>query len=68
MDLPSPQVDPQLLRWKLARLFALHETGRELALAGLRHDHPEASHQELQRLLREKIARYRRNKWGPESS
>lgn len=66
METPSPLIDPKTLRRKLAQVADLHETGIGLALAGLRHDHPQASPQELRRLLREKIARFRHNKWGRE--
>jgi hypothetical protein len=62
------QVDPSLVRRQMPRVFALHEFGRELALAGLRLDHPQASPEELRRMLRERIDRFRYNKWGRESA
>lgn len=66
METSPPPIDPQTLRRKLAQVADLHQMGIELALAGLRLDHPQASPQELQRLLRAKIARFRQNKWGRE--
>jgi hypothetical protein len=66
METSPPLIDAKTLRRKLSHVADLHETGIELALVGLRLDHPQASPQELQRLLREKIARFRQNKWGRE--
>lgn len=66
MDTTPPLIDPQTLRRKLAQIADLHQVGIELALVGLRRDHPEAAPEELRRLLREKLARFRRHKWGRE--
>ena len=59
-----PALDPQELARKLARFFQLHEVTRDLALAGLKHDHPDASPPELRRLLRKRLAFFRKRKWG----
>jgi hypothetical protein len=40
-------------RLKLA--FDLHELSCEIARAGIRHQHPDASRSEVERLLRERI-------------
>ncbi len=60
-----PELDPKKVARKLAQFFALHEVTRDLALAGLKHDHPDASPLELRRLLRERLAFFRKRKWGP---
>lgn len=49
---------------RLDEIFALHEVGRDLLLAGARHDFPEKSEEELWQIVAERTARRRRGKWG----
>jgi hypothetical protein len=60
----APELDPKEVARKIAHFFELHELCRELALAGLKHEHPDASPLELRRLLRERLALFRKGKWA----
>lgn len=60
---PPRKIDQKEVARKIARFFELHELATELALAGIRHRHPEASPAELRRLLRERLAIFRADKW-----
>ncbi|NLE62182.1 MAG: hypothetical protein GX616_27815 [Planctomycetes bacterium] len=60
----ATDIDPTVSHRKLDEIFALHEVGRELLLAGARHDFPEKSEEELWQIVAERTARRRRGKWG----
>jgi hypothetical protein len=63
---PQPRrLDPKLVARKLEQFFELNELATEAALAGIRYRHPEASPRELRRLLRERRAIFRADKWRP---
>jgi hypothetical protein len=61
---PRPVLDPQLVERKIARYFELCDLAQELAMAGIKHRHPDASPQELRRLFAERLAIFREGKWG----
>ena len=58
-----PHPDPEAAARKLMKYFELLEVSRELALAGLRHQHPEASETEIRALWHERLKRSRDEKW-----
>lgn len=60
---PRGVLDPQLVARKLDRFFELCELSKELALEGIRYRHPEASPAEVKRLLAERLAVFREDKW-----
>jgi len=64
MDVPSSSPDPHETARKIERYFELRELSIHLALEGLRLDHPDADAAELRRLLRERLAHFRKGKWG----
>jgi hypothetical protein len=60
---PQAAVDAQIEKYcamsgeeRLKLAFDLHELACEIARDGIRHQHPEASPDEVERLLRERIA------------
>ncbi|MBS0264756.1 MAG: hypothetical protein JSS02_22670 [Planctomycetes bacterium] len=61
---PHPAVDPELVARKIQRYFELCDLSQELALAGIKHRHPEATPQELRRLFAARLAVFREGKWG----
>lgn len=64
MDKPDPRIDPEEAAFRLRRCVQLHNAGRELALAGLRIQHPDLSRDELIELLKQRLDRQRANKWS----
>jgi len=64
MDAPPSPPDPHETARKIQRYFDLCELTMQLAREGLRLDHPDADAAELRRLLRERLAYFRRGKWG----
>jgi len=55
--------DPQTVARKLDQFFELCELGKELALEGIKFRHPDATPDELHRLLAERLAIFREGKW-----
>lgn len=53
----------EMVERKIQRYLELLRISRELALAGLRHQHPAASHEELERLFAKRVAASRECKW-----
>jgi hypothetical protein len=47
----------------LQRCFELNRVGRRLALAGFKHDHPEATDRELRQMFQRLLERRRQGKW-----
>ena len=62
--LPHTVPDPELVERKIQRYFELCDLAQELALAGIKHRHPEATPQELRRLFAARLAVFREGKWG----
>ena len=61
---PRTALDPDLVERKIQRYFELCDLAQELALAGIKHRHPEATPQELRRLFAARLAIFRESKWG----
>jgi hypothetical protein len=61
---PRPALDPQIVARKIERYFESCDLAQELAMAGIRHRHPDAIPQELRRLFAERLANFREGKWG----
>ena len=61
---PHKALDPELVARKIQRYFELCDLAQELALAGIKHRHPEATPQELRRLFAARLAVFREGKWG----
>jgi hypothetical protein len=55
--------DPHTVARKVNQFFELCELSKELALAGIKYRHPDASPAELERLLAERLAVFREGKW-----
>jgi hypothetical protein len=55
--------DPQIVARKVEQFFELCQLTKELALAGIKYRHPNASPAELQRLFAERLAVFREGKW-----
>lgn len=55
--------NPEAAARKVMRYFELLEVSRELAFAGLRHRHPEATEDELRELWHARLKRSRDEKW-----
>lgn len=55
--------DPETVARKLEKYFELLEVSRELALAGIRYRHPNATEAEIQALWQERLKRSRDEKW-----
>jgi hypothetical protein len=60
---PQAALDAQIEKYRamtgeerLKLAFDLHELSCEIARSGIRHQHPDASADEVERLLRERIA------------
>ena len=64
MSFSAPAFDPEEAAFRLRRCVQLHNAGRELALAGLKIDHPEATRDELIELLKQRLDRQRAKKWS----
>jgi hypothetical protein len=47
----------------LRRCFELSRVGRQLAIAGLKHDHPEASDRDLRQMFQRLLEQRRQGKW-----
>ena len=59
-----PTLDPIVVARKIERYFELCDLAQELAIAGIKHRHPDATPQELRRLFAERLAIFREGKWG----
>ncbi|MCY2966378.1 MAG: hypothetical protein NT069_22565 [Planctomycetota bacterium] len=53
----------EVVEQKIQRYLELLRISRELALAGLRHQHPTASHKELERLFAKRVSASQESKW-----
>ena len=53
----------ELVARKIARFRELRAIGRELALAGIRHQHPDATAEEILQLFQARLELSRREKW-----
>ncbi len=56
--------NPEAAARKLMRYFELLDTSRQLALAGLRHRHPNATDDQLHELWQERLKRSHAEKWN----
>lgn len=61
---PRPTLDPDVVARKIERYFELCDLAQELAIAGIKYRHPDATPQELRRLFAERLAIFREGKWG----
>ena len=59
-----PALDPQVVARRIERYFELCDLAQELAIAGIKHRHPDATPQDLRRLFAERLAIFREGKWG----
>ncbi|MBY0522708.1 MAG: hypothetical protein K2R98_04895 [Gemmataceae bacterium] len=64
MNPSAPSMEPQAVARRIQQFFDIRQLCIDLALEGIRLDHPNADATELLRLLRQRLALGRKGKWG----
>ena len=60
----SGELTPEEVLWRMIQCDHLYVAGKQLAWMGLRHDHPDATEEELEQHWEQMLENRRRDKWG----